>query len=176
MTKRKTLAEVADQSAKNIADAHSEREALRGCNKAIHAAGGAQRAVWDALAAGATLSDIAERLGVAYRTLTRWLTTTEERKDLYRQVRKLAAGRLAEDTLAISDGATQQDVQVARLRVDTRRWLAARYDPDVFGERQTPTMAINLQQLRIEALRCVEAQDSAKQVMEAPCRPSLHPR
>jgi hypothetical protein len=113
---------------------------------------------------------------VAYRTLTRWLTTTEERKDLYRQVRKLAAGRLAEDTLAISDGATQQDVQVARLRVDTRRWLAARYDPDVFGERQTPTMAINLQQLRIEALRCVEAQDSAKQVMEAPCRPSLHPR
>jgi AcrR family transcriptional regulator len=171
--KRKTMAEVADQSAQNIASAQSEREALRGCNRAIHAAGGPQRAVWDALAAGATLSDIAERVGVSYRTLTRWLATTEERKDLYRQARKMAAGRLAEDTLGISDGATQQDVQVARLRVDTRRWLASRYDPDTFGERQVPTVAINLQQLRIDALRYLEALDSAESATEAANRTSL---
>ncbi len=65
----------------------------------------------------------------------------------------MAAGRLAEDTLGISDTATQQNAQVAKLRVDTRRWLAARYDPEAFGDRQVPLVAINLTQLRIDALR-----------------------
>ncbi len=160
MTKRRTLTEVADQAAQNIASAQSEREILRGCNKAIHAAGGAEIAVWDAIAAGATLGAVAEQLGVSYRALTRWIATGDERPALYKEVRKIAAGRLADDTLGISDAATQQNAQVARLRVDTRRWLAARYDPETFGERQSPIVAINLQQLRVDALRHAEAVDS----------------
>lgn len=159
MTKRRTLTEVADRSAQNIANAQSEREILRGCNKAIHAAGGPQAAIWDPIAAGATLTAVAERLGVSYRALTRWLATGEERAALYKEVRKMAAGRLAEDTLGISDAATQQNAQVAKLRVDTRRWLAARYDPEAFGDRQVPLVAINLTQLRIDALRLCSEQE-----------------
>ncbi|MFM8665734.1 MAG: hypothetical protein ACKOE3_06140, partial [Betaproteobacteria bacterium] len=72
---------------------------------------------WDPIAAGATLTAVAEGLAVSYRALTRWLATGEERAALYKEVRKMAAGRLAEDTLGISDTATQQNAQVAKLRV-----------------------------------------------------------
>ena len=63
MTERKTLADIADHSAENIARAQAAREDRRIANKAIHAAGGAQIAVWDEVAAGATVVSIAKGAG-----------------------------------------------------------------------------------------------------------------
>lgn len=163
MSKSKTLAEVADETAHRTQNAKAEREALRVCNKGIHAQGGAEKAVWEPLSNGLTLGALADRLGVSYRTLTRWLAV-EGRQELYEECKRHAAQRLAEDTLAISDGADPQGVQVAKLRVETRRWLASRYDPKAFGEKQSPVIALNLQQLRVDALRhCIYNADIESQ-------------
>lgn len=163
MTKSKDLAERAGNMALQTIATKAERWALRVCNKGIHAQGGAEKAVWGPLSNGVTLGVLAERLGVSYRTLTRWLAT-DGRQELYEECKRHASQRLAEDTLAISDDADPQGVQVAKLRVETRRWLAARYDPRAFGERQSPVLAINLQQLRVDALRhCVYNADVESQ-------------
>ena len=163
MSKSKTLAEVADKTAQRTQNAKAEREALRVCNTGIHALGGAEKAVWGPLSNGVTLGALAERLGVSYRTPTRWLAAGE-RQAIYEECKRHAAQRLAEDTLTISDKAEPSDVQVARLRVDTRRWLAAKYDPMAFGDRTPATVQINLQDLRVAALRHVEMLDKSPDV------------
>ncbi len=135
MTQRKTLADIADHGAENIARTQAAREDRRIANKAIHAAGGPQVAVWDEVAAGATVVAIAEGLGLSLSTFNRWLYFMPERESLYREARKKAAQVIAEQTIQIADDATLDNLQAARLRIDGRAKLAERYAPDGFGAK-----------------------------------------
>jgi hypothetical protein len=53
---------------------------------------------------------------------------------------------------------------VAKLRVDTRRWLASKQAPDEYGDKQAPLVNIDLGSLALDALRkrtVVSVDDSA---------------
>ncbi len=150
MSERKTLADIADYGAENIARAQAAREDRRIANKAIHAAGGAQIAVWDEVAAGATVVSIAQGLGLSLSTLNRWLFFMPERESIYREARKKAAQVIAEQTIEIANTATLEDLQIARLRIDGRVKLAERYAPDGFGAKASRDGA---QEITLEALQ-----------------------
>jgi hypothetical protein len=64
-----------------------------------------------------------------------------------------AGQSLAEQTLEIADAATPQEAAVAKLRVDTRRWLASKQAPDEYGDKQQPLVNIDLGSLALDALR-----------------------
>ena len=148
--KRKTLADIADQGAENITRAQAAREDRRTANKAIHAAGGPQVAVWDEVAAGATVLSIAKGLGLSLSTFNRWLYFMPEREILYREARKKAAQVIAEQTIQIADDASLEDLQTARLRIDGRVKLAERYAPNGFGAKASGD---GLQELTLAALQ-----------------------
>lgn len=150
MTERKTLADIADHGAKNIVRAQAEREDRRTANKAIHAAGGEQIAVWNEVAAGATVVAIAEGLGLSLSTFNRWLYFMPERESIYRESRKRAAQVIGEQTIQIADEATLEDFQTARLRIDGRVKLAERYAPDGFGAKASRDVG---QEITLEALQ-----------------------
>lgn len=133
MANPKTMADIADHGAKNIARAQAAREDRRIANKAIHAAGGAQTAVWDEVATGATVVSIAQGLGLSLSTFNRWLSFLPERQGQYQAARQKAAQMLAEQTIQIADEATLENLQAARLRIDGRVKLAERYAPRGFG-------------------------------------------
>jgi hypothetical protein len=42
---------------------------------------------------------------------------------------------------------------VAKLRVDTRRWLASKQAPDEYGDKQQPLVNIDLGSMALDALR-----------------------
>jgi hypothetical protein len=155
MTERKTLADIADHGAKNIVRTQAEREDRRIANKAIHAAGGPQIAVWNEVAAGATLVTIAEGLGLSLSTFNRWLYFMPEREILYREARKKAAQVIAEQTIQIADAATLEDLQTARLRIDGRVKLSERYAPNGFGAKASgdETKDVNLEALQLRAVK-----------------------
>lgn len=133
MEKLKTLVEIADQSAKNIVNAQAEREDRRAANKAIHAAGGPQIAVWDVVAAGATTVAVAAELGLSLSTFNRWLSFMPERQVLYKAARNKAAQVIAEQTIQIADEATVGELSTARLRIEERWKLVERFAPNGFG-------------------------------------------
>ena len=155
MTERKTLAEIADHGAKNIVRTQAEREDRRIANKAIHAAGGPQIAVWDEVAAGATVVTIAGGLGLSLSTFNRWLYFMPERNTLYKAARKKAAQVVAEQTIQIADDASLEDLQTARLRIDGRVKLAERYAPNGFGAKASDdeTKEVNLEALQLRAVK-----------------------
>ena len=48
---------------------------------------------------------------------------------------------LADEILEIADNASSEDVQAARLRVDTRKWLMSKIAPKRFGDKVDLTHA-----------------------------------
>ena len=68
-------------------------------------------------------------------TWYRWLYKIEGLSNRYAQAKSVQSEREADIILDIADNATNQDYQVARLRVDARKWLASKLLPNKYGER-----------------------------------------
>lgn len=70
-------------------------------------------------------------------TVCRWLSANEEFRKQYAHARELQADALFDETLYISDGNANDavDVQRARLRVDTRKWMASKLAPKRYGDK-----------------------------------------
>jgi transposase len=86
------------------------------------------------VAEGHSLVVVCKRLGLAYSTVTRWLRQPEHEEfcTRYAHAREDQAEYLAGEMKEIADNAV--DVQKAKLQVDTRKWLTAKYSPKKYGD------------------------------------------
>ena len=90
----------------------------------------------DRLAAGETLRAICDDSDMPYRrTVRRWREESPEFAAAYARARAVGLDQLADETVAVADSATAEDVAVARLRVDTRKWLVSKLAAKKYGER-----------------------------------------
>ena len=63
-----------------------------------------------------------------------WIQIHREFADKYARAREVQAETMADELIDLSDLA--EDVQKARLQIDTRKWVAAKLLPKKYGERQ----------------------------------------
>ena len=80
------------------------------------------------------LEDVARSLQVPYSVLWRWLADDPERMAAYRASLEAKADAEAHRAVDIADGATPEDVAVARLRVDTRLKLIGKWGRKQYGD------------------------------------------
>lgn len=59
----------------------------------------------------------------------------------YTRAREVQAHHENDEIRQIADQATPEDVQVARLRIDARKWRASKMAPKVYGEKIDHTLA-----------------------------------
>lgn len=137
--------------------------------------------IFEMLDAGLTHKQIGEELGVMRTSVTRWLNADSGRKQALADSRAHAAHGMAEDALAIADGAagagSAHEVAAAKLRIETRRWLAAVWNRDEFGEKQVG-LTVNIGSLHLDALRQAQAAVPVDQVSHEPAAiasPSVAP-
>jgi hypothetical protein len=106
------------------------------------------------VASGKTLVEIAGQWGVS-RQLLSHVANADSNKDRYARARREAAAALAEQSLEIADQVEEDPNALgkAKLQVDTRRWMAARMDPETWAERQQPQVAIQINGLHTDSLR-----------------------
>ena len=152
-----TLSELADNIVErqmNLRDkAAVARKEASEVNKKIHRAGG-ESAMLDKLSQGETILNLARSLDISHTAFYEWIDRGgAERTDALARARARGGRSLAEQTLEIADAATPQDAQVAKLRVDTRRWLASKQAPDEYGDKQQPLVNIDLGSMALDALR-----------------------
>ena len=156
MAKANTLAEWAD----NIAErqmglkekaAIARKEATE-VNKKIHQFGG-ELAIVDRISQGETVLGLARTLGISHTAFYDWVDRGgEARAAALARARTRGGQSLAEQTLEIADSASPQEAQVAKLRVDTRRWLASKMNEE-YGDKQQPLVNIDLGSMALDALR-----------------------
>ena len=151
-----TLSELADNIVErqmNLRDkAAVARKEASEVNKKIHKAGG-ESAILDKLSQGETILSLARSLGISHTAFYEWIDRGgAERADALARARTRGGRSLAEQTIDIADAASPQEAQVAKLRVDTRRWLASKLSEE-FSDKQAPMVNIDLGSMALDALR-----------------------
>lgn len=86
------------------------------------------------IAEGNSARSACEQFGISRDTLFRWLREHGEFSDQYARAREDQADTIADEVIEIAD--TEDDPQKARVRVDARKWAAARMSPRKWGDRQ----------------------------------------
>lgn len=75
-----------------------------------------------------------------YSTVTRWLDHPQHEafRKMYARAREDQADYLADELVEIADTAKDRDsAAAAKVRTDTRKWVAAKLKPRKYGERVT---------------------------------------
>jgi hypothetical protein len=67
------------------------------------------------------------------RTVYQWLAAQGEFATMYTRAREMRANMIADDTLEIAD--TEPDPHKARVRIDARKWWAAKTSPKKYGDK-----------------------------------------
>ena len=151
----KTLSELADNIAERqltLRDqAAIDRKEMSGINKKIHAFGG-EAMLFDHITQGKTTDSVIKSLDISIGGFYKWIEKDAKRGELLARARTRGGRSLAEQTLEIADAASPQEAQVAKLRVDTRRWLASKLSEE-FSDKQQPLVNIDLGSMALDALR-----------------------
>ncbi len=97
------------------------------------------------LACGKSLRTVCKQEGMpSLETVFRWLREKPEFRDQYAHAKNESADALVEEMLDIADDANgdhddegryvSENVQRSKLRIDTRKWIAAKMKPKKFGD------------------------------------------
>jgi hypothetical protein len=104
--------------------------------------------------AGKSQTQICYELGIGRRALEQWIEDTDP--SIIARARAKAADKLAVETLDIADSMADSNPQRDVQRIRTRQWLAERWDQKTYGLQKAASVNINIQDLRMAALRHVE--------------------
>lgn len=104
----------------------------------------------------------------AASTVFKWLSERKEFSEQYARAREAQADHLAEEILQIADDGTNDTYQTdngaavnhdviarSRLRVDARKWLAAKMAPKKYGEKMAIGGADDLPPMQIDRIERV---------------------
>ena len=97
--------------------------------------------ICDEIAKGRSLRTICADEGAEFdrlpheRTVYRWLEEHELFRQQYARAREAQADGEFDEARAISQNATAENVQVARLQIDTIKWRAGKLAPKKYGEK-----------------------------------------
>lgn len=83
-----------------------------------------------------TLRKIANELGLQRGAFVHWFM--EVHNDLYMRALRVRANELTDEALAIADASNDP-----KLQVETRRWLASRYDRQLYGDDRNVTVGVS---------------------------------
>ncbi|MEN3953580.1 hypothetical protein [Iodidimonas sp. SYSU 1G8] len=104
------------------------------------------------MAAGKSLGAIAALLNIETDALLTFVKQPENAAR-YEAARAERAVALVEQALDIVDAADAGDVRIVKLRVDTRKWLAAYLDPGRYGDGRSVTASVGVDAAHLDLLR-----------------------
>lgn len=104
------------------------------------------------LSEGKSHAEVYRALNVSKMSWYDWVGSPEGR-DLLARARTRATDRMAEEVLQIADTAAPEEAQVAKLRIDTRKWLASKWNRSIYGDDRAPLVNISIDGLHMDSLR-----------------------
>jgi len=115
---------------------------------------------WDKIMEGyaefGSLPKMAKEIQVPYKTLYHQITSDPDLKERYEVARKAYAELTVDQIREINDKLEigQIDPSSAKTLINSKQWIASKYSPILYGERQSIDMAFtDATQLHLEALR-----------------------
>lgn len=94
--------------------------------------------IMESLVEGKRPDAIAKSLKIPFYEFMKWIHEDTKRLHGYHRAQELWAESLHAEVIEIADSATEEDVQVAKLRIKTRQEVAANYSKKRFGKVEIP--------------------------------------
>lgn len=92
--------------------------------------------VCERIAEGESVIGICSEEGMPSRAaIYKWLDERPYLVDKYARAKELCADSFADEIIQIADSAKVDDHQVARLRIDARKWSAGKLRPNKYGDK-----------------------------------------
>ncbi len=117
---------------------------------------------------GGHMADYCGTRSIEYTTMLKWISRDPERVQMYARAREDRADKIADEIVAISDEVEVsarydgEDVKLAldaaavarnRLRVDARKWVAAKLKPRTYGDKLDVTAEVGIKSLSDEQVK-----------------------
>lgn len=112
--------------------------------------------IWAMIEGGKSLTEICIEMGISRKALERWIDENDPDGDKIARARARAADELVTETLSIADRSDPEHAAHTRVRIQARQWVAERWNRKAYGSQSGPQININIQDLRMNALRHVE--------------------
>jgi hypothetical protein len=112
--------------------------------------------IWAMIEGGKSLTEICIEMGISRKALERWIDENDPDGDKIARARARAADELVTETLSIADRSDPEHAAHTRVRIQARQWVAERWNRKAYGTQSGPQININVQDLRMNALRHVE--------------------
>lgn len=92
--------------------------------------------ICERIAEGESLRDICKDDGMPNKSsVFRWVGSDDTLRDQYARAREVQADVEFDEIREIADTATPENVNVARLQIDARKWRASKMRPKVYGDK-----------------------------------------
>lgn len=114
---------------------------------------------------GKSLRKVGKELGFTMQSFFRWTREHEGFSEQYTIAKQEQCDMLVEDILDIADE-THHDVQRAKLRVDTRKWIASKMKPKKYGDFQRQEVSGGDKPIIIGEISDKELNDRIKQLIK----------
>lgn len=110
--------------------------------------------VFDVIADGATVADVARKFNVSRSFFSRVMVKDPERKRRAKEAYAIRAELRAEETLELADNVAEDAdaIKKAELQVRVRQWLAG-VDNERYRRANQPQIQVNVGQLFLDSLR-----------------------
>lgn len=112
--------------------------------------------ICEMVAEGKSASAACKEVGIALKNMYGWLRAHESFRSNYEIARQDAADTLVDELMLIAD--TEEDVQRAKLKIDARKWVAARMKPKSWGDKQD--LNVGVQQSLSDVMREIGAKSA----------------
>ena len=112
--------------------------------------------IWSMIEAGKTYTQICLDMGISRKALERWIDNNDPDGDKIARARARAADELVTETLSIADTSDPEHSAHTRVRIQARQWVAERWNRKAYGTQSGPQITVNIQDMRLAALRQVE--------------------
>ena len=109
---------------------------------------GAEDYVVEKIQQGWSIRRICEDVSIPVSSFSRWVDAVPGRRASLARAREAAAEMFVSEVVSIADAS-----QDARLQVDTRKWVASKWAPDTYADKQQPTVQITITAQHLRAAR-----------------------
>ena len=107
--------------------------------------------LFERILSGQTVRSINAELGIGWRAFYKWLDAVDGRRQRYEDTLQQAGHAYAARAVDTAQNATAENVNVARLQVDTDKWIASKLNQTYDVRQRETTVTLKVEDLHAQA-------------------------
>ena len=122
--------------------------------------------LFERIASGMTVKSLILGMGMGWRAFYKWVDAEEGRRGRYEDALKQAGHAYAARAVETAQNATNENVAVARLQVDTDKWIASKLNAAYDVRQKEVNVTVTIEDLHAQAAAMI-AEQAERAVIDA---------